>query len=147
MWPGPRSVAFTGKADGGAGCTFWFLRRVCRFAEKLSAAFAGYGNLESDGRPTLSLTARELTSLVLGIEPDCLVIPAHAWTPWYGLYGSKSGFDSLFEAFGDMIDHVPAIETGLSSDPEMNWALPELSQKTIVSFSDAHSLPKLGAGK
>ena len=113
-------------------------------AEKLSAAFAGYGNLESDGRPTLSLNARELTSLVLDIEPDCLVIPAHAWTPWYGLYGSKSGFDSLLEAFGDMLDYVPAIETGLSSDPEMNWSLPELSEKTIVSFSDAHSLPKLG---
>lgn len=113
-------------------------------AEKLIRAFADYGNIDMDGRPTLGLSARDAAALVLNIEPDCLVIPAHAWTPWYGLYGSKSGFDSLEEAFGDMVEQVPAIETGLSSDPEMNWAIPELSRKAIVSFSDAHSLPKLG---
>ena len=101
-------------------------------AERLTKAFADYGNIQIDGRPTLGISARDVTSLVLGIEPDCLVIPAHAWTPWYGLYGSKSGFDSLEEAFGDMTDQVTAIETGLSSDPEMNWAIPELSGKAIV---------------
>ena len=113
-------------------------------AEKLTRAFEKYGNIQMDGRPTLSISARDATSLILGIEPDCLVFPAHAWTPWYGVFGSKSGFDSLAEAFGDMAGQVPAIETGLSSDPEMNWAIPELSKKAIVSFSDAHSLPRLG---
>ena len=113
-------------------------------SERLTRALGDYGNIQMDGRPTLGLSARDAISLVLSTEPDCLVIPAHAWTPWYGLYGSKSGFDSLEEALGDMIDEVPAIETGLSSDPEMNWAIPELSGKAIVSFSDAHSLPKLG---
>ncbi|MDE2779046.1 MAG: endonuclease Q family protein [Chloroflexota bacterium] len=113
-------------------------------AEKLTASFARYGNLHSDGRPTLALSAADATSVCLETDPGCLVIPAHAWTPWYGIFGSKSGFDSLPEAFGDMLEHIPAIETGLSSDPEMNWSVPELADKAIVSFSDAHSLPKLG---
>ena len=113
-------------------------------AERLTAGFARYGNLQSDGRPTLGLSARDAISMCLETDPECMVIPAHAWTPWYGIFGSKSGFDTLFEAFGDMLDHVPAIETGLSSDPEMNWSVPGLDNKAIVSFSDAHSLPKLG---
>jgi len=113
-------------------------------AEKLTCSFARYGNLNSDGRPTLGISARDATSLCLEADPACLVIPAHAWTPWYGIFGSRSGFDSLSEAFGDMLEHIPAIETGLSSDPEMNWSVPELADKAIVSFSDAHSLPKLG---
>lgn len=113
-------------------------------AARLNRALAAYGNLESDGRPTLSLSARDLTALALEVNPDCIVMPAHAWTPWYGVYGSKSGFDTLAAAFGDLYRHIPAIETGLSSDPEMNWAVPELRDKTIVSFSDAHSLPRLG---
>ncbi len=113
-------------------------------AARLNRALAAYGNLESDGRPTLLLSARDLTALALEVNPDCIVMPAHAWTPWYGVYGSKSGFDSLADAFGDMYQHIPAIETGLSSDPEMNWTIGELGDKTIVSFSDAHSLPRLG---
>ena len=115
-------------------------------AARLNRALAAYGSLESDGRPTLSLSARDLTALALEVNPDCIVMPAHAWTPWYGVYGSKSGFDSLADAFGDMYRHIPAIETGLSSDPEMNWAIGELGDKAIVSFSDAHSLPRPGAG-
>jgi uncharacterized protein (TIGR00375 family) len=113
-------------------------------AEALTAAYAKYGNLDSDGRPTLSLSARDAAYLTLEVNPDCLIVPAHAWTPWYGIFGAKSGFDSLSEAFGDLVDQVPAIETGLSSDPEMNWHIPDLADKTIVSFSDAHSLPRLG---
>ncbi len=113
-------------------------------AEALTAEYARYGNLQSDGRPTLSLSAGEAACLTLETNPDCLVVPAHAWTPWYGIFGSKSGFDSLSDAFGDMVDHIPAIETGLSSDPEMNWRVPDLADKAIVSFSDAHSLPRLG---
>ena len=101
-------------------------------------------NLESDGRPTLRLSARDFTALALDINPECMVIPAHVWTPWYGLFGSKSGFDSLEECFLDMTPYIHAVETGLSSDPAMNWAIPDLVDKTIVSFSDAHSAAKLG---
>lgn len=113
-------------------------------ASKLTQSLRRHGKLDSDGRPTLKLSLPELCHLALATDPDTLIIPAHAWTPWYGLFGSKSGFDSLVDAFGDMSSHVPAIETGLSSDPQMNWDVPELQEKTIVSFSDAHSLPKLG---
>jgi DNA helicase-2/ATP-dependent DNA helicase PcrA len=105
---------------------------------------AHHGNLASDGRPVLGLPARDLVELALESNPDCIVIPAHIWTPWYGILGSKSGFDSLEECFLDMAPHIHAVETGLSSDPAMNWMVPELAQRTIVSFSDAHSLPKLG---
>ena len=113
-------------------------------AGRLNTELARFGKLERDGRPTLKLSARDLTELALGINPACLVVPAHVWTPWYGLYGSKSGFDRLEDAFLDMAKHIFAVESGLSSDPAMNWTVPQLSDKTIVSFSDAHSLPKLG---
>ncbi len=99
--------------------------------------------LEGDGRPTLKMSPRDFLELVLGIEPRCIAIPAHAWTPWFGIFGSKSGFDSLEECFGDLTPLIHAIETGLSSDPSMCWRAPELDSVSIVSFSDAHSLPKL----
>ena len=111
---------------------------------RLTSELARLGKLENDGRPTLNLSVLDLTELALGVNPKCLVIPAHVWTPWYGLYGSKSGFDRLEDAFLDMAKYIHAVETGLSSDPAMNWIVPQLSDKTIVSFSDAHSLPKLG---
>ncbi len=104
----------------------------------------GYGKLQSDGRPTVSLSARQLLETALDCCPDSLVIPAHAWTPWYGVYGSKAGFDSLEECFGDLAPLVRAVETGLSSDPAMNRAIDELNQRVVVSFSDAHSLGNLG---
>ncbi len=100
--------------------------------------------LNGDGRPTVGASARDLTSRLLDIDEACMVIPAHIWTPSYGMLGSKSGFDALGECFGDMAQHVPAVETGLSSDPEMNWVVPAVVGKTIVSFSDAHSLPNMG---
>lgn len=100
--------------------------------------------LNGDGRPTVRASARDLTARLLEIDEDCMVAPAHIWTPWYGMLGSKSGFDSLDECFGDMTPAIPAVETGLSSDPEMNWGVPALAGKTIVSFSDAHSLPNMG---
>ena len=111
---------------------------------RLTSELARLGKLENDGRPTLKLSVLDLSELALGVNPKCLVIPAHVWTPWYGLYGSKSGFDRLEDAFLDMAKYIHAVETGLSSDPAMNWIVPQLSDKTIVSFSDAHSLPKLG---
>ena len=100
--------------------------------------------LESDGRPAVKMPAADLTALAMEIDPEAVVIPAHIWTPWYGMFGSKSGFDSLEECFGDMATEVRAVETGLSSDPSMNWGIPELAGRAIVSFSDAHSLPNLG---
>ncbi len=101
-------------------------------------------NLESNGRPILSLSARDFTALALEINPECMVIPAHVWTPWFGVFGSKSGFDSLEECFRDLTPQIHALETGLSSDPAMFWPIRELDRKTIVSFSDAHSPQKLG---
>ncbi len=113
-----------------------------------AAAFTGrlvdYGKLESDGRPTVSLSARQLLETALDCCPQALVIPAHAWTPWYGVYGSKAGFDSLDECFGDLAPMVRAVESGLSSDPAMNRAVAELAGRAVVSFSDAHSPGNLG---
>ncbi len=100
--------------------------------------------LEGDGRPSVGLSAAELTSLALDVDPGAMVIPAHLWTPWYGLLGSVSGFDSLEECFGELTPLVRAVETGLSSDPAMNWEIPGLEDRAILSFSDAHSLPNLG---
>ncbi|MDA1216382.1 MAG: endonuclease Q family protein, partial [Chloroflexi bacterium] len=113
---------------------------VDRLRERLSP----WGNLESDGRPTLGISAHDLVQTALEADPRCVVIPAHVWTPWFGVYGSKGGFDSLAECFGDMLPNIHAIETGLSSDPGMNWLIPELKGMTIVSSSDAHSAPRLG---
>ena len=111
---------------------------------QINKALSDHGaSLEGDGRPTLSLTPRDLTELLLRIDSRCLIIPAHAWTPWFGLFGSKSGFDSLEECFGDLTPHIHAVETGLSSDPAMCWRVPDLDDVSIVSFSDAHSLPKM----
>lgn len=100
--------------------------------------------LNGDGRPTVGASSRDLTAQLLDIDEACMVVPAHIWTPWYGMLGSKSGFEALDECFGDMTPHIPAVETGLSSDPEMNWGVPGLAGKAIVSFSDAHSPPNMG---
>ena len=113
-------------------------------AERINSALATRGSLAADGRPTLRLSPRELLETLLDVDERCVMIPAHLWTPWFGLYDSKSGFDSLEECFGDLADRVYAVETGLSSDPAMNWRVPSLDKVSIVSFSDAHSLPKLG---
>jgi uncharacterized protein (TIGR00375 family) len=101
-------------------------------------------NLLSDGRPIIGLTSIQVAELVLGIEPEALIIPAHAWTPWFSVFGSMSGFDSLDQAFGPYAKQIYAVETGLSSNPAMNWQISELDNRAIVSFSDAHSGPKLG---
>lgn len=101
-------------------------------------------NLMSDGRPIVGLSSIHIAELVFTIEPNALIIPAHAWTPWFALYGSMSGFDSLEEAYGPYAKQIYAIETGLSSNPAMNWQITELDTRSIVSFSDAHSGPKLG---
>ena len=113
-------------------------------ADLLTHRLASYGSLHHDGRPTVSLSARDLAALALDIHPDAIIIPAHAWTPWFGVYGSKTGFDTLAECFGDLTPQITAVETGLSSDPIMNRAVPELDGRAVVSFSDAHSPQRLG---
>ncbi len=105
---------------------------------------AEVGNLGSDGRPILGLDSRNLLEMVLETDPAAYLIPAHIWTPWFSVFGSKSGFDSIEECFGDLSEHVFALETGLSSDPEMNWLLSGLDRYRLVSNSDAHSGEKLG---
>ena len=116
-----------------------------KVAYKINQELEDHGfNLVSDGRPILGFSARDLVELLKGVDKRIAVIPAHIWTPWFGLYGSRSGFDSLAECFGDMGQYIHAIETGLSSDPAMNWQIRELDSRQIVSFSDAHSPQKLG---
>ncbi|MEK7182839.1 MAG: endonuclease Q family protein [Patescibacteria group bacterium] len=113
--------------------------------EKINKELTRRGaNLFSDGRPILGMSARDVTQIVFETDERCLVIPAHAWTPWFSLYGSMSGFDSIEECFGDMAQFVYGIETGLSSDPAMNWRVADLDNRAILSFSDAHSPAKLG---
>ncbi len=113
--------------------------------EKINKTLEDRGvNLRSDGRPIMGLHADEVTKIVLDANSDSLVIPAHAWTPWFSVFGSNSGFDSLAECFGDMTKYIYAIETGLSSDPPMNWQLSELDKITLISNSDAHSSANLG---
>lgn len=102
------------------------------------------GNLKSDGRPILGLDSKELLRIALEVSPNSLYIPAHIWTPWFGMFGSKSGFDTIEEAYEELAPEITAIETGLSSDPYMNWRLDQLQNIAITSHSDAHSPQKLG---
>jgi len=113
-------------------------------AEKINDRLKQIGNLHSDGRPILGLDAKELLKIVLDISPDAMLIPAHAWTPHFSVFGAASGFDSLEECYEELTPHIHAIETGLSSDPPMNWRLSALDNITLISNSDAHSPSKLG---
>jgi uncharacterized protein (TIGR00375 family) len=108
-------------------------------AEKINFYFDTKGRRDYDGRPIFKIPGEEFVKDMIEISPDIEVIPAHIWTPWFGLFGSMSGFDSLKECFGNQFENIHAIETGMSSDPEMNWRISELEGKAIVSFSDAHS--------
>lgn len=113
-------------------------------AQRLAAAVAPHGDLAEDGRPTLELSARDFVEAVLAADPRSFVIVAHVWTPWYSALGSWSGFDSLEACFQDLAPAAFCVETGLSSDPAMNWRVADLDARTIVSFSDAHSPARLG---
>jgi uncharacterized protein (TIGR00375 family) len=112
--------------------------------EAIRSKLGNIGNISSDGRPIFGFSAKELAKMILDISPDCLIIPAHAWTPWFSIFGANSGFDSIEECFEEMSPHIHAIETGLSSDPEMNWRLSALDGITLISNSDAHSPSRLG---
>ncbi|MBN2122196.1 DNA helicase UvrD [Candidatus Micrarchaeota archaeon] len=106
-------------------------------------AISSYGNLAEDGRPILKMDIAELLDITESTSKEIMFVPAHAWTPWFGVFGSKSGFDSLEEAFGKKKSHIKAIETGLSSDPQMNWMLSSLDGVSLISNSDAHSPQKI----
>ena len=111
---------------------------------KINTKLARIGNIASDGRPILGTPAKDMVKLVLDISPKCFVVPAHAWTPWFSVFGSSSGFNSIEECFGDQTKNIYCIETGLSSDPPMNWRLSALDKITLISNSDAHSPRKIG---
>ncbi|MDR1281093.1 MAG: UvrD-helicase domain-containing protein [Opitutaceae bacterium] len=113
-------------------------------AERMTGRLARIGNLASDGRPILGLNSRDLLEICLSAGEGCYLIPAHIWTPWFSVFGSKSGFDRLEECYGDLSTHIFALETGLSSDPAMNWQLSMLDGYRLVSSSDAHSPGNLG---
>lgn len=111
--------------------------------EELNKFLGAHYNIKSDGRPILGMSAETLMELCLKIHPKFLIYPAHIWTPWFSVFGSKSGFNTMEECFGDWAEHIYAIETGLSSDPEMNWRLSILDKYTVLSNSDAHSTANL----
>ena len=113
-------------------------------AARITAALAKVGNLASDGRPILGLDSRHLLEITLNADPGCYLVPAHIWTPWFAVLGSKSGFDSVADCYRDLAEHVFAVETGLSSDPPMNWMCSSLDGYQLVSNSDAHSPPMIG---
>ncbi|MFC1683785.1 endonuclease Q family protein, partial [Candidatus Zixiibacteriota bacterium] len=113
-------------------------------AERINGQLQGYGRLSSDGRPNLKLSCGDLVKLVLDIDPECLIVPAHIWTPWFSTLGANAGFSSIEECYGDQVDNIYAVETGLSSDPPMNWRLSSLDRFCLISNSDAHSPAKIG---
>jgi DNA helicase II / ATP-dependent DNA helicase PcrA len=106
---------------------------------RFNTALGRIGNLTADGRPILGLDSRNLLEIVLEASPDGYLVPAHIWTPWFSALGSKSGFDAIADCYADLADHITAVETGLSSDPEMNWRVSSLDRYRLVSNSDAHS--------
>ncbi|HHV62799.1 MAG TPA: hypothetical protein GXX51_09200 [Firmicutes bacterium] len=112
-------------------------------ADELSRRLDGIGNLSADGRPVLGIDSRELLQMTLDVCPEALFVPAHIWTPHFSVFGAHSGFDSIDECYGDLVEHIYTVETGLSSDPPMNWRLSALDRFALTSNSDAHSPRKL----
>ncbi|MBD3312014.1 DNA helicase UvrD [archaeon] len=108
-------------------------------ADELQAEFRKWGRIDYDGRPIFGKSSRELVKTVMGVSSKCEVIPAHIWTPWFSLFGSKSGYDSIKECYEEELKHIHALETGLSSDPLMNWRWSALDNYTLISNSDSHS--------
>jgi len=113
-------------------------------AKKVQAKLGAIGNIKSDGRPILGLDSRDLLEITIEADKDNIFVPAHIWTPWFSALGSMGGFDRMEDCFADLTDRIFAVETGLSSDPLMNWRLKQLDPFILVSNSDAHSPPKLG---
>ena len=115
-----------------------------KVVDKINSALVNYGNLVVDGRPILNLDSAELARIIFDICSDCFLVPAHAWTPWFGLFGSRTGFNKIEECFDKQTPNIYALETGLSSDPAMNWRWSDLDRFTLISNSDAHSPSRLG---
>lgn len=113
-------------------------------ADMINETLSRYGNLASDGRPILGLDASELARVIFDIDENCMIIPGHIWTPWFSLFGSMSGFDKIEDCFENQTAKIFALETGLSSDPGMNWRLSALDRFTLISNSDSHSPSKIG---
>jgi uncharacterized protein (TIGR00375 family) len=113
-------------------------------AQKLNETLSRYGNLASDGRPILGLDAAEVARIVFDIDENCVLVPGHIWTPWFSLFGSMSGFDRIEDCFEAQTGKIFALETGLSSDPAMNWRLSALDRFSLISNSDSHSPSKIG---
>ncbi len=113
-------------------------------AERLNTRLDSIGNIKSDGRPILGLDSHDLLEIMLELAPEGFLVPAHIWTPWFSLFGSRSGFDRIEDCFGDLTPHIFALETGLSSDPDMNRLISALDRFTLISNSDCHSPSKLG---
>ena len=113
-------------------------------ADKINSTLSGYGNIAYDGRPIIGIDAKELAEILFGISKDICLVPGHIWTPWFSLFGSKSGFDSIEECFEGYAKDIYAMETGLSSDPAMNWRWSKLDRFSLISNSDSHSPQKIG---
>lgn len=113
-------------------------------AGQINSLLAKKGNLSADGRPIFGMSAPAVVELVMSVDKNCFVYPAHAWTPWFSVFGSESGFDSMEDCFEDQVKHIHALETGLSSDPPMNWRLSALDKYCLLSNSDSHSPQKIG---
>ena len=138
LWQSEISLMYS---QGGKGRRIHFvlLAPNKEVVKQITSFLGSKGRLDYDGRPIFGFSAVELVDEMQKISKDIEIIPAHAWTPWFGIFGSQTGFDSLKECFQEKTDKIHAIETGMSSDPEMNWRIKELNDKSIVSFSDSHS--------
>jgi uncharacterized protein (TIGR00375 family) len=112
--------------------------------DKINSILSGYGNLSADGRPIMGIDAKDLAEILFGISKDIFIVPAHIWTPHFSLFGSNSGFDSIEECFEGYTKDIYALETGLSSDPSMNWRWSKLDRFNLISNSDSHSPQKIG---
>ena len=112
--------------------------------DRINEVLSRYGNLASDGRPILGMDAAELARIIFDIDENCMIVPGHIWTPWFSLFGSMSGFDRIEDCFENQTSKIFALETGLSSDPAMNWRLSALDKFTLISNSDSHSPSKIG---
>jgi uncharacterized protein (TIGR00375 family) len=112
--------------------------------EKINNELSELGKLSSDGRPIFGFSAKELVEIITDVSDECFLVPAHAWTPWFSVFGANSGFDSIEECFEEQSKHISSIETGLSSDPQMNWRLSSLDKICLISNSDAHSPSRIG---
>ena len=115
-----------------------------KIVEEINKELSKLGNLASDGRPILGISCIKLGEILSKISKDIMLVPAHIWTPWFSVFGSNSGFNSLEDAFGKYVDNITALETGLSSDPAMNWRLSKLDKYSLISNSDSHSPQRIG---